>query len=95
MSSLNYRFTPTRIAKNEDALIFISRAKRGKYRSLAKLYDSLRYSVNSINNLFSCHLITYPYVSVFVECGNSELLHSNLEKIQFAIETTLWESVDC
>jgi hypothetical protein len=94
MDSLNHRFIPTRIAKNEGTLVFISLVKRGKYASLSKLYDGLRCSVNSINNLFSCHLITYPYVSVLVECGNSELLHSNLGKIQLVVESTLWESID-
>lgn len=79
------------MAKKENSINFITYVKRSKYKSLANLYDALRCSVRTINSVFSCHLITYPYISVMVECGDGDLLNTNLEKIRLAIETELWE----
>lgn len=91
MSSLNYKIMPTRLTEKGATLNFVSRVKRGKYNSLAKLYETLRGSVNKVSHLFSCHLITYPHISVMIECGDIELLNANSEKLREIVEAKLWE----
>lgn len=95
MNTLSHRNFPTRLTKQENTLNFMTHVKRGKYNSLAKLYDGLRSSVWSINHLFSCHLITYPNISIMIECGDAELLNANTEKLKEVIESQLWEYVGC
>lgn len=95
MNTLSHRSFPTRLTEKENTLNFVSRVKRGKYNSLSKLYEGLRSSVWGINHLFSCHLITYPHISVMIECGNAELINAHSAQLREVIETKLWEYVGC
>ena len=74
----------------QDATLLITSSQRKSYYNQSNLYEILKSGIFKINNLLSCHLAIYPYISVAVVARDAKLLDTHKDEVIAFIEKTLF-----